>query len=140
MVFDISFNVEFLCDKFDSDKNSEKNVTLNLSVTEKDAENFLFKFTSPVFIFGDYKVLMKYDASFVVKNIVIFDQEYSYVVKNPNIVFSTILEGYIRIKTMNKIGTIMEFEPPIEEELSEECESEINNEDEHPYDDPNYDY
>ena len=44
MVFDISFNVEFLCDKFDSDKNSEKNVTLNLSVTEKDAENFLFKF------------------------------------------------------------------------------------------------
>ena len=73
MVFDISFNVEFLCDKFDSDKNSEKNVTLNLSVTEKDAENFLFKFTSPVFIFGDYKVLMKYDASFVVKNIVIFD-------------------------------------------------------------------
>ena len=83
---------------------------------------------------------MKYDASFVVKNIVIFDQEYSYVVKNPNIVFSTILEGYIRIKTMNKLGTIMEFEPPVVEELNYDCESQMEKVDVQPYDDPNYEY
>ena len=102
-------------------------VDLKFNLTETQAAHFLFKFFPGYFRLEDYQVGMMFDESHKLKNIVLYLDDYVYIVTNMVQVLSEIHEGYFRLISMNKINDIMEFDfniPEDNDEIHEEFEDE----------------
>lgn len=102
-------------------------LTLNFSLSEKEAGYFLFKFTPGLFKLKDYKVGMIFDETHKLKNIVLYKDDYVYIVTNIVRLLSEIHEGYFRLISMNKFNDILEFDfniPEDNDEIHEEFEDE----------------
>ena len=115
MKFDITFSVTAVCAKYyaDNSESSESlsttNITLNLD--KNIAANFLFRFAPSAFKLDDEtKVILRYDKMNNLIGICIFRDQFVYIVKNMNQVLAEILEGFMRIRTTEKITSIMEFD------------------------------
>jgi len=100
-------------------KDKIEKVDIKLSLDERSAADFLFKFSPSIFILDGYTIGMKYDKYHKLKNIVLTKDNNVYVVTNMIKLFSDIHEGYFRILTMNKINDIMEFDFNLEEDYDD---------------------
>ena len=109
-----------------SDKVEKLELKFNLS--EIQAAHFLFKFFPGYFRLENYQVGMIFDeSSHILKNIVLYLDDYVYIVTNTAQLLSKIHEGYFRLITMNKINDIMEFDfniPEDNDKIHEEFEDE----------------
>jgi hypothetical protein len=108
-----------------SDKVEKLDLTFTLS--EKEAGYFLFKFYPGFFKFGDYQVGMMFDETHKLKNIILYKDDYVYIITNIVQTLSKIHEGYFRLISMSKINDIMEFDfniPEDNDEIHEEFEDE----------------
>lgn len=112
MKFDTSFTVNAICNIFDEDNQNieEKGAKIDLKISKEQASNFLFRFAPPVFMVEDYKVVLRFDNMNCLKAIVLMKNDKLYVIINTNQVISDIMEGYIRLRTSDKILSIMEFD------------------------------
>lgn len=127
MQFDISFNVNASCIKFiktdngqlqwenkESEKEKSRRTLIDLEISDKEAPYFLFKFAPDVFAIKGYHVVMKHDKlESGVETIMLFpddDQDHVYLVSNIEQLLASINEGYFRIKMMQKLSSILEYD------------------------------
>lgn len=112
MKFEMKFKVQAICKHFKNNEKIDKEATYNieLNIGKDEAANFIFRFAPSMFIVDDYKVIMRFDDLCKRKSITLVKGNNFYLVINMTELLSEILEGYIRIRTMEKIASIMEFD------------------------------
>lgn len=120
MKFNFNFTVTARCTKIENRITTENNysttesipekIDIDLSFNEEDCENLLFKMTSYNFILNGYKVLFKFGNMMNFQCIILCKDKDSYIVTNSNQLINDVLEGYIRLRSMQKISDIMEFD------------------------------
>ena len=121
-----TFNVIARCRKLDeitAKDESYNDEEITLTLNKADAMKFLFKFTPFIFELSDGKqVVMKVDNyKCTVTTMVIIDKEneISYVVTNPQMLWTDILEAYEQLRLYDKIEILSSIhvpDPDIEEE------------------------
>lgn len=118
------FNVTAICNHFKSgeEKAIENDVNITLSIDPNLAIKFIFRFSPSVIELSEnFKAVFKYDDTNNLIGLAFIKEDDIYVVKNLNKVFSEITEGYIRLRLLNKISNIMEFDfETAKEEIKEE--------------------
>lgn len=110
MKFNFTFSVIARCQIFDDNENIGEE-DIELMFNEVLAASFLFKFGPDAFKIGDYKLQMKYNSNHNITDMVLKDQEGKiYICTNFKQVLADVHDGYLRIKTFDKIVDIMEFD------------------------------
>ena len=113
MKINMTFNTEVICKRFETGENKEgENTTIQLTLDVNDAAAILFIFSPNIFeLSNGYKCIIKLDPQDrePVKNISFIKDDYIYIVLSNNTFLSSILEGYERIRFMEKMSGIVEF-------------------------------
>lgn len=116
MKLEMGFTVVARCAKFediaDNDNKSEKTKDFELRFDTITAPDFLFKTGSNEFSNGKYLLKLKHDFNNKLIGILMCEEGNNnvYYCKNFDQLFNDVANGYIRLKTLEKIATIMEFD------------------------------
>ena len=112
MKLNITFDITLHCDHFKKCSNQEfeklssvYNIDLNL--TKEEAYNFIFRNGTNNFKVGEYTVNIHQEDTI---GIALIRDNNVYIVTNVKEVINDIIEGYIRIRTTEKLSSIMEFD------------------------------
>lgn len=123
MKFDIAFEAVAICKKYDADINGETEslCTCNYTIVfDKNlAARFLLRLGPSVFELNNSKktkVIFKYDAMNNLIGLCFKEDDYLYIVMNVNQFFSEILEGFTRIRTCEKLMSVMELDSTLNTE------------------------
>ena len=118
----MNFEVRFKCYQFSSSKelhNIESYRTadienIDINIDKFSAANFLYRFSPNKFICDKYIFVLKFDDKHRLTNIMFkeTDKEDSniFLVINMEQVLHDINEGYIRIRTLEKMSSLLEFD------------------------------
>ena len=132
MKIDMSFKVTALCKVYNTTQETDvDNMELTLELDVKQAMNFLFKFTPNTFDYQQFKVHLSHDDHHVLTVISFRVKNNLYIVTNKDKFLSEVLEGYERIRMMEKLSSIIEFSgftssTPDSDEVLEEEDFESN--------------
>ena len=134
MRLNMSFNVTVETKRFKTGETEDagENVDLEFVMTALDAGLFLFKVSKNVFEYSGYKVYIATDnLSGEIKGIAFNNDEYSYVVRSKNKFMSDILDGYEKIRLLEKMAGIAEYaqsqlSAPDEDDILDEFDDNVH--------------
>ena len=112
MQFNLSFNIPVKCNRYTRANKEllEKDIDIKLNINKEQASNIIFRFSPSIFNLGKYNAVIKVDEMNKLKMVLLDNEKDIYIVNNINEVMADVVEGYIRIRTTEKINNIMEFD------------------------------
>ena len=110
MQFNFGFNVTASCNVYNESTELIDKTTIILDLDLNSASNFIFKFRQNRFEVNEYIANFKYNEKNEIIAIVLFKEDKVYVVTNPHQLLSEITEGYFRVRTMQKLCNIIDFD------------------------------
>ena len=113
MKLNLTFSIIARCRKFKKgeDQNSiiEKE-DIELTFDIEKALRFLLRFYNNGMLIDGYKLLFKMSNSGSLQSIILFKDNYVYIVTNESQIVNDILAGYNYLITMDKVSDIMDFD------------------------------
>ncbi len=133
MKLNLTFSVIARCRKFKrgEDPNSAiEKEDIELTFDLEKALRFLLRFYNNGMIINEYKLLFKMNSSGSLQSMVLFKDDYVYIVINEGQFVNDILTGYNYLITMDKVSDIMDFDfkAALEFNNRESIEDEFGNE------------
>lgn len=114
MKLETYFSITARCKKIKKDhpepELTSEVVDIELRFNELTAASLLFKFGPDAFKLNEYKCICKYNEGHNLNGLVLADDECYYIVTNFNQVLNDTHNGYIRLKVMDKVVDILEFD------------------------------
>lgn len=114
MKMETYFSVIARCKTYEKDK-EEPDLTafkedIELKFNEITAASFLFKFGPDSFKLNEYKAICKYNEKNNLVGLCLIDDKYFRIVTNFAQIRNDIHEGYLRLKCLEKISDLLEFD------------------------------
>lgn len=114
MIMNFSFTVIARCKKYDKAENyiakTETKEDLELTFDLETAQKFLLRFYSNGLKINEYKLTFKTDENGNFHGIVLYKDNYIYIVTNINQLISDVLKGYNYLIGIDKVADILEFD------------------------------
>ena len=111
MDLNIDINVIARCRVFmNGSAENEYKEDVELTFNANSAEKFLFRFYEPTLTVDGFKLMFKYNNRGTVEGIILYKENSTYIVTNPNQLINEVLKGYYQIKSLYTISDIMSFD------------------------------
>jgi len=113
MNINFGFSVIARCKKFEKDaigRDMFEKLDIDLHFNIEQAERFLFRFYDPILLIDDYKLAFKYNNKNELIGITLYQDDYIYIVTNPNQIIVDIIEGYFKLKSLDKFTDILDYD------------------------------
>jgi hypothetical protein len=120
MQINMNFEVEAKCYEFSSIKELKNIENYRTATIEKvtlkmnkfDAANFLYRFSPSSFNIGDYKIALRFDENHSLSGIMMKNNKSNniFLVINFDDLLYQINEAFIRIRTLEKMGALLELD------------------------------
>jgi hypothetical protein len=111
MDLNIDFNVIARCRVFmNGSAENEFKEDVELTFNANSAEKFLFRFYEPILTVDGFKLMFKYNNRGTVEGIILYKDNSTYIITNPNQLINEVLKGYYQIKSLYTISDIMSFD------------------------------
>lgn len=107
MKLNIDFEVIAICRKLNSE---DDNIIIKLKISKEEASNFIFRFSPSIFKCDKYNVVLKFNDTGILKGIALLYEDNIFIINNFNEFLADIVEGYISIRTTEKLTGIMNFD------------------------------
>lgn len=113
MNISFGFSITARCKKFEKDSiggDMFEKLDIDLHFNIETAERFLFRFYDPILLIDDYKLAFKYNNKNELIGITLYQDDYIYIVTNPNQIIVDIIEGYFKLKSLDKFTDILDYD------------------------------
>ena len=113
MKLNLSFSIKPECKIFkrNSDDTNGYSTSIDLEFTFDQAQKFLSRFEDQKIELDNYVIMFKYnDIHSKVTGIVLYNDEYVYIIENPNTFILEVYEGYTQLLIHNKLSSILEID------------------------------
>ena len=94
----------------DGNADNEYKEDVELTFNADSAEKFLFRFYEPTLTVDGFKLMFKYNNRGKVEGIILYKENSTYIVTNPNQLINEVAKSYYQIRSLYTISDIMSFD------------------------------